>query len=132
MFVREATEGAMSLFSGSTYWYTQTHTSATEVFTHDPTPLATHTAFTTRFLQQYGSPDLASTNVDIDLNVVVNLPLTCQAIHDYEFNAVDFDMKNFGWKVSGFVELLSNPDIAGLGVSSMLDKSDGCSTLTHQ
>ena len=56
----------------------------------------TQTLSTTFTARRHGSPDIASTVVDIIFNAQVDLPLTCDAI--YDFNATNHKIWNPGWK----------------------------------
>jgi hypothetical protein len=116
----------------TTSWAIGAVTSATEVFTHEPTlysTTATHTVTGNARKPGRPDPDVEFKDVIIVFNVLVDLPLECDAI--YEFNATNDTVYGFNWQESGFVQLQPNPDIAGLGVSGMLDISDDGQALTH-
>jgi hypothetical protein len=94
-------EGAMSTLyelrtQTTTNWGVQAVASATEVFTHEATMATTQTLSTTFTARRHGSPDIASTVVDIIFNAQVDLPLTCDAI--YDFNVTNHKIWNPGWK----------------------------------
>jgi hypothetical protein len=79
--------------------------SATGTFTHDPSPIST----------AIGYPYSVPTQV-----VQVDIPLTCKAIYRFNVNAYT-GKTTWPWSETEFVELSANPDIAGLGVSDVLE-----------
>jgi hypothetical protein len=99
----------LELTTASTDWTVRAVASATGTVTYDPTPSTTYN------LHGYVS-NTAAPKVVAHVNRVIDIPLTCDAI--YEFDASNFT--SWRWERDGFVPLTPNPDVAGFGVSDML------------
>jgi cytoskeletal protein RodZ len=93
-----------------TDWTVRAVVSITQTQTHNPTP-------STILTLAYSSNSAAAKAVEVDSDV--DIPFTCDALYM-------LDISNRTTWESGFVPLQSNPDIAGLGVSVMSEKVDGC------
>jgi hypothetical protein len=104
----------------STYWTIRAVESATEIVTTLDT--APYTTYTTE--QVYDSTPTAMTVVQV--HGEIDIPLTCDDM--YWFHHLGWDGV---WRGEGFVPLVANPDIAGLGVSLISGTCEDSKALMH-